>query len=88
MTDLIEDCDSVKSRAYGILTPSPNHNYVGIFGDSNPLNLSEWVQLINTTVPSSAVVDQVKTQIITSRVLELNINLHLTVGCTKLLHPL
>lgn len=60
LTEILEDCEGVRNRAFQILTPSPQLNYIGIFGNSNPLNLSEWVQLINDTSPPSS--DQVMPQ--------------------------
>lgn len=57
----MEDCERVRSRAFEILTPSPQLNYIGIYGNSNPLNISEWIQLINIT--SANIVDQVMTNI-------------------------
>lgn len=56
----IRDCEGARSRARKILTPSPQLNYIAIFGDSNPLNISEWVPLINTTAPTNFY-DQVMT---------------------------
>lgn len=51
LADILEDCDGFKMRAFEILTPSPQVNYIGMFGDSNPLNVSQWIQLINDTSP-------------------------------------
>lgn len=53
LAEILNDCDGVRRRAFDVLTPSPQLNYVGIFGDSNPLNISEWVQVINDTSPGS-----------------------------------
>jgi hypothetical protein len=51
LIEIWEDCEDARSRAIEILTPSPQLTYIGIFGDSNPLNISEWIQLINSTAP-------------------------------------
>ncbi len=36
--------------AYSVLTSDYPFNFVGKFGNSDPLNISQWVQIINSTV--------------------------------------
>ena len=63
LIEIWEDCEGAQSRAIEILTPSPQLTYIGMFGDSNPLNISEWIQLINSTAPTS-ITDKVSVSLI------------------------
>ena len=36
-------------KAYSILTPDYDHQYVGRFGDSGPSNISHWIRILQET---------------------------------------
>ena len=52
-SDLLTDCSGVRRRAYASFSSDSIFNYVGKYGNSDPLNVSQWLRIVNTTSEGS-----------------------------------
>ena len=48
--DLVDNCSAIQQRSFSSLTPDTVLDHIGIFGNSDPLVLSQWLEVINETV--------------------------------------
>ena len=51
------DCAGVRQRAFSVLVSDNSIDHVGRFGDSDPSNISHWVQILNETLEEESQVN-------------------------------
>lgn len=51
--DVIGDCLGVRRRAYAVFNSDVILNYVGMYGNSDPANISQWLRIINESVDAN-----------------------------------
>ena len=53
LQSLLDDCQGVRDTALALLVPNPSHTHVGKYGNSDPLQGSQWVPLIDADTAQS-----------------------------------
>jgi hypothetical protein len=52
LDELVADCPGVRSRAYSAFSLDIFLDHVGKLGNSNPMNVSQWLRIMNRTAES------------------------------------